>query len=103
MKLPLPPNFFKCPPLSIDEEERLKAQAYGTAMEVKSLVQSSNSAGVSWTLASDDEGLKIFRATVDAHGVHDRLKLAVGVTETAGTLDEVVALFRNDTTEHAKE
>ncbi|RHY68625.1 hypothetical protein DYB34_006714 [Aphanomyces astaci] len=110
MKLPLPPNFFKCPPLSTDEVERLKQQAYATAMDVvqKSLVQSaspSNRSGVSWTLASNDHGLQIYRGTVNAGGAgaSDQLKLSVGVAEVAGTIDEVVALFRNDTTELTKE
>ncbi|KAF0700811.1 Aste57867_8662 [Aphanomyces stellatus] len=103
MKLPLPPNFFKCPPLTTDETERLKQQAYATAMDVvqKSLIQPSDT--LTWSLLSNDNGLKIYRGKDSRGDAVDHLKLSVGVAEIAGTIEEVVELFRNDTTEHAKE
>ncbi|CAK4131610.1 unnamed protein product [Aphanomyces euteiches] len=102
MKLPLPTNFFKCPPLTNEETHRLKQQAYATAMDVvqKSLVQPNES--IRWTLQSQDAALKIYRGDDKRDGM-DHLRLSVGVAEVVSSIDEVVDLFRNDTTERAKE
>ncbi|KAF0719621.1 Aste57867_915 [Aphanomyces stellatus] len=102
MKLPLPTNYFKCPPLAPDDVDRFMRQAHATAMQVvdKALVQRTDT--ISWSLLSDDRnGLQIYRG-MDLLESSDRVKLCVGVAEVAGTIDEVVELFRNDTTTRAK-
>ncbi|KAF0719622.1 Aste57867_916 [Aphanomyces stellatus] len=102
MKLPLPSNFFQCPPLTADESDRLKQQAHATAMDVVRKALLRPTATVTWSLMTDDtNGLKIFRGTdIDERDPH--VKMCVGVAEVAGSIDEVVDLFRNDTTERAK-
>ncbi|KAF0719619.1 Aste57867_913 [Aphanomyces stellatus] len=103
MKLPLPPNFFQCPPLSADEAARLQQQAYTNAMDVVNMAMIQHTDHISWTLMKDDSsGLKIYRGIDQSEGL-DHVKLCVGVAEVAGTIDELVDLFRNDTTERAKE
>ncbi|KAF0700808.1 Aste57867_8659 [Aphanomyces stellatus] len=102
MKLPLPPNFFDCPPLAPQMASQLHEQAHATAMEVvdKALVKPSST--TAWSLMSSyTNGLKIYRAK-DSRETSPHVKLCVGVAEVAGTIDEVVELFRNDTTERAK-
>ncbi|KAF0700810.1 Aste57867_8661 [Aphanomyces stellatus] len=102
MKLPLPANYFQCPPLAQQTIDQLNSRAHNIAMTVvqNSLVQSSET--ISWSqVTSSTTGLQIYKAT-DARQTNPNIKLYVGVAEVAGTIDEAVELFRYDTTERAK-
>ncbi|KAF0719623.1 Aste57867_917 [Aphanomyces stellatus] len=102
MKTPLPSNFFKCPPLSPGSADHFKQEAYDVSMLVvqKALIRPTPT--ISWTRMSDSSGgLQIYRAK-DSNETSPHVKLCVGMAEVAGTIDEVIALFRQDTTERAK-
>ncbi|KAH9161858.1 hypothetical protein LEN26_001224 [Aphanomyces euteiches] len=105
VKLPLPPNFFQCPPLTADEIDNLKRQAYQNAMDVvtKSLVQTTD-ATVTWSLMANESQLKIYKGDdMEACLGQSGMRLYVGRSEVAGTIDEIVELFRKETTEEAKD
>ncbi|KAF0719618.1 Aste57867_912 [Aphanomyces stellatus] len=103
LKLPLPSNFFKCPPLTTAETDRLKALAYSNAMDVvqKALVQDTST--ITWSLQINESALKVYRGDDRLSPSLGLSRLNVATSEVMGTIDEVVELFRNDTTEQAKE
>ncbi|KAF0689801.1 Aste57867_18759 [Aphanomyces stellatus] len=93
---PLPANFFQCPPLTGDETKR-----YITAGETVSLREVRNSqldgGPIQWTQHSNDKGIEIFS------GVDPKAPAGVltwcGVTEMPGTIDEVAAVFKSESTD----
>ncbi|CAK4395471.1 unnamed protein product [Aphanomyces euteiches] len=84
IKLPLPPDFFKCPPLSREESERYLDMGVACAKNL-------------WKLAVDEYDLKIYKADA-AHG----RPLHCGVKEIVGSLDDLMALYKTQTTAEAK-
>ncbi|ETV96455.1 hypothetical protein H310_10207 [Aphanomyces invadans] len=98
--LPLPPNFFTCPPLHDDEIKQLKLLAIATATEVVEHSQLRDG-GIAWTLRSDEGSMRFFKAPDPLHRVGAHMYMSV--VEVAGTLDEVIDLFRTDSTFKAKE
>ncbi|RHY22103.1 hypothetical protein DYB32_010342, partial [Aphanomyces invadans] len=54
---------------------------------------------VPWTLMSDEADAKIYKAFDESNGS----TLHCGVTQVVGTIEEVAALFKTETTEDAKE
>ncbi|KAF0719620.1 Aste57867_914 [Aphanomyces stellatus] len=80
MKLPLPPDYFNCPPLSHSKSTVLALQAHALAM--------------AWAWSAS--------TVAKSRQTNPNIKLYVGVAEVAGTIDESVELFRFDTTERAK-
>ncbi|KAF0756649.1 hypothetical protein AaE_004543 [Aphanomyces astaci] len=57
--------------------------------------------GVAWTLRADEGNMRFFKAPDPLHRVGAHMFMSV--VEVAGTLDEVIDLFRTDTTFKAKE
>ncbi|ETV77001.1 hypothetical protein H257_08918 [Aphanomyces astaci] len=98
--LPLPPNFFTCPPLREDEIKHMKHLAVTIATEVVEHSQLRDG-GVAWTLRADEGNMRFFKAPDPLHRVGAHMFMSV--VEVAGTLDEVIDLFRTDTTFKAKE
>ncbi|KAF0708013.1 hypothetical protein AaE_013387, partial [Aphanomyces astaci] len=109
VKLPLPANFFQCPPLTPFEVDHLQQQALQSAMDVydklniPGQVRKTQLLGgkVKWALRSDEVDLKIYKG--DDPNAMPGSYLYMGVMEVVGTLDEVIELFQTRTTEQAKE
>ncbi|KAF0719617.1 Aste57867_911 [Aphanomyces stellatus] len=96
-RLPLPPGYFRTPPLSHDEVEHLTRQALVSAMEVVTMARSSKDTD-GWLLLWSQSDLTIHRGPDIGPTA-----VCVGATEILGTLDELAALFRTDTPAQAKE
>ncbi|ETV98600.1 hypothetical protein H310_08718 [Aphanomyces invadans] len=99
-KLPLPPGFFVCPPLSSTERERYLQWADDLAIDVIEGAQLVNGP-VTWRLRSDESDLRIFRGYSPASppGAY----LYMGVMDVFATIEEVVDLFRTDSPIQAKQ
>ncbi|ETW07013.1 hypothetical protein H310_03108 [Aphanomyces invadans] len=95
-KFPLPPDYFRCPPLSPDEITRLQALGERTSTD---MVRASRLQGgsIKWTLASDIDGLQLYVG--DDPSAPRGVTSYCGVTEVMGTLDEVASLFKTDAAE----
>ncbi|OQR82855.1 hypothetical protein ACHHYP_15440 [Achlya hypogyna] len=98
---PLPPNFFRCPELSVDEKEYMVNLAQKSLID---LVRHANLEGgpIKWSLDSDEAGLKIFMGQ-DPAAVGSEMTFILSTTEIMASLDEVASLFRSDTTETFRE
>ncbi|KAF0719963.1 Aste57867_657 [Aphanomyces stellatus] len=97
MKLPLPPDFFRCPPLSRQEIEKYHALG---RRSVESLVNKSKLTGgpYTYTPLADESDIKIHRAetTVPTHAI------VCAKMEASGTLEAAFDLYRCETTDEAK-
>ncbi|RHY72176.1 hypothetical protein DYB38_012688, partial [Aphanomyces astaci] len=96
-KFPLPPNFFRCPALNVDETARLLTNADDISVD---LVRPRR-LPLKWTLKSDESSIQIYKGEdPDAPpGVLSWL----GVTEVMATIEEVVSLFRSESNDEFKE
>ncbi|KAG9398418.1 hypothetical protein AC1031_014605 [Aphanomyces cochlioides] len=95
---PLPPDYFKCPPLSqrdIDHFIDIGRQS------MEALVKKADLFGgtYDWKLLKDESELKIYKG----HSATEDSVLHCGVMQVVGDLDENMALHRDDTTEQARE
>ncbi|KAF0699645.1 Aste57867_9790 [Aphanomyces stellatus] len=99
-KFPLPSNFFRCPPLNVDESARLMANADSIAIDMVRYTR-VNDGPVTWCLKSDDMGMKIYKGD-DSDAPPGTISYLC-VTEVVGTIEEVAELFRTDTTEEYQE
>ncbi|CAK4202761.1 unnamed protein product [Aphanomyces euteiches] len=98
LTVPLPSDYFKCPPLSQREMDHFIQLGTQSA---HALVQKANLTGgtYDWKLLKDESELKIYKAYNAADDSH----LHCGVMQVVGDLDENMALHRDDTTEQARE
>ncbi|KAG9401362.1 hypothetical protein AC1031_009227 [Aphanomyces cochlioides] len=99
----LPPNFFHCPPLTHEEKESYKHQGVAAAYEVVKKTK-LHGGPIKWKLNSDERDLKIYKGIDSSEPATSSGATALFATiEVVGTMDEVVDLFRSQTTEQAKE
>ncbi|KAG9403421.1 hypothetical protein AC1031_006066 [Aphanomyces cochlioides] len=93
-KYPLPANFFRCPALNVDETARLLKSADDSALD---LVRSSRLSGgpIKWTLKMEEKGVWLYKG-VDPTTPNATTWLCT--TEVLASIDEIVDLFRTDTT-----
>ncbi|CAK4081703.1 unnamed protein product [Aphanomyces euteiches] len=100
VKVPLPPNYFKCPPLTREEIERfIEIGRQSTSALVKKAKLQGGT--YDWKLLKDESELKIYKG--HSHGTTEDSVLHCGVMEVVGQLDENMELYRDDTTEQARE
>ncbi|KAG7384355.1 hypothetical protein PHYPSEUDO_002762 [Phytophthora pseudosyringae] len=92
--LPLPPHFFKCPPLSEREEQYLVAKAKESA---KALVDATrnNEGPVRWEEAGMHRGVQMYKgeARYPESVVGEAITYGCGATTIQSTLDEVSDFF----------
>ncbi|CAK4685615.1 hypothetical protein AeMF1_016073 [Aphanomyces euteiches] len=103
-KLPLPLNFFECPPLAPVEIDRLKLQAHTHAVHVlqRSLMQEDNT--TKWSLLSKQGAFTIHKGIDTNAQSHQLRRVYVAKTEVAAShLDEAIDLFRDDTSSQAQD
>ncbi|KAF0719768.1 Aste57867_801 [Aphanomyces stellatus] len=101
LKLPLPPNFFTCPPLSSDEINYFRAVGLKCAEDI---IAKAKVMPHMWTLIADDRDLQIYKAATatDNTPIEAGRSLHCAKMEVAATMDEAVALFRADSDIAAK-
>ncbi|CAK4076459.1 unnamed protein product [Aphanomyces euteiches] len=99
-KFPLPANFFRCPPLKAEEKERILKSGESTSAD---MVMYSRVTGgpIKWNLSVDEASMKIYKG--EDPSAPPGVVAYLGVTEVMATIDEVVNLFRTDTTEEYQE
>ncbi|KAF0719614.1 Aste57867_908 [Aphanomyces stellatus] len=98
LKLPLPPGYFQCPPLSAAHADEYMRQARDCATDIIQLAQRTKSSADGWSVLLNQSDLKIHRGPDVGTSC-----LCVASMEIAGTIDEAAALFRMESTEEAKE
>ncbi|KAH9098467.1 hypothetical protein Ae201684P_017679 [Aphanomyces euteiches] len=100
LSLPLPPNFFRCPPLTENERQRFLNMGF---QSVRELVAKAKLEGgpYRWSRLSNESDMKIYKG----YGVRavGKAEIHCAVKEAVGDLNEVIQLYRSDTTEEAKE
>ncbi|KAG9398461.1 hypothetical protein AC1031_014642 [Aphanomyces cochlioides] len=98
--IPLPLNYFKCPPLSQREVEQYTEMG---RQSTKALIMKAKLEGgtYDWKLLKDDSELKIYKGR--SHGTTEDAVLHCGVMEVIGELNEYLELHQDDTTEQARE
>ncbi|KAH9179422.1 hypothetical protein AeNC1_017311 [Aphanomyces euteiches] len=97
LPLPLPPLFLNCPPLQPEEKERFAAMGMRSAHNL--ILKAKLRGGpYQWTLLSDDNGLKIYK------GVSNEAQRALhcATYEVAGSLEDVINLYKTETTDQLK-
>ncbi|KAH9099220.1 hypothetical protein LEN26_016211 [Aphanomyces euteiches] len=97
IQLPLPPNFFKCPPLTPEEKERFTAMGTRSANELVRKAKLRDGP-YQWTLLSDDNGLKVYKGV----STEAQRSLHCGTYEVAGSLEDVINLYKTETTDQLK-
>ncbi|CAK4609344.1 hypothetical protein LEN26_008167 [Aphanomyces euteiches] len=103
----LPPSYLNRPPLSpeaIQHYTALGMQSAETLVAKAKLVDGP----YDWTLHKDESELKIYKQQQQRGGGHHRAGQGrpsryCGVMHVIGDLDEYIAVFRNDTTDQARE
>ncbi|ETV93431.1 hypothetical protein, variant [Aphanomyces invadans] len=100
LKLPLPPGFFQCPPLSSEENARYMEIAKQSVQDLVAKARIKDGP-VKWTMLSNECDLKVYKG--EGHGTTANSDIHCATMETVGHLDEVMRLYRTDTTEQAKE
>ncbi|RHY19403.1 hypothetical protein DYB32_010231, partial [Aphanomyces invadans] len=90
-KLPLPPNYFKCPPLTPDETKQLLFLADSMCMDVVDYATLDDAGPLDWTLESNDCGLFTYK-TNDPNAPRGT-RSWLWTTKVQGTLAEVAAMF----------
>ncbi|CAK4080008.1 unnamed protein product [Aphanomyces euteiches] len=98
--IPLPLNYFKCPPLSQREVEQYMEMG---RQSTKALIMKAKLEGgtYDWKLLKDESELKIYKGR--CHGTTEDAVLHCGVMEVIGELNECMELHQDDTTEQARE
>ncbi|KAF0730195.1 hypothetical protein Ae201684P_013292 [Aphanomyces euteiches] len=66
MKLPLPANYFRCPPLSRQEMEQYRRQAFQHAKDLLEKADTTNPR-YRWKRIADEAELEIFRGKDPTH------------------------------------
>ncbi|ETV93517.1 hypothetical protein H310_12556 [Aphanomyces invadans] len=99
-KFPLPPNFFRCPPLTADESNYMCGLARKSLLD---LVRHSRIEGgpIKWTLDSDESGLQIYSG--EDPTAPSEMRFLCSTTEVMATIEEAASLFRLETTELFRE
>ncbi|KAG9403398.1 hypothetical protein AC1031_006043 [Aphanomyces cochlioides] len=92
-KLPLPPKYFKCPPLSMDETKQLLFMADSLCIDVVDYA-TINGGPLNWTLESDENELMTFKA--EDMNAPPGTRTWAWTTELQGTLVEVMDMFHTD-------
>ncbi|RHY40559.1 hypothetical protein DYB38_011900 [Aphanomyces astaci] len=100
LKLPLPPGFFQCPPLSPDDNARYLEIAKQSVQDLVAKARIRDGP-VKWTMLSNECDLKIYKG--EGTGTTANSDIHCAAMETVGQLDEVMRLYRTDTTAQAKE
>ncbi|CAK4115292.1 unnamed protein product, partial [Aphanomyces euteiches] len=97
---PVPPEYFKCPPLSQAENSRYVDMA---EQGIQTLLQKAQLVGgpYEWKLLKDDSELKIYKG--HGHGTTKTSVLHCGVMQVVGELEENMEIYRYDTTDQARE
>ncbi|CAK4726199.1 hypothetical protein AeMF1_014014 [Aphanomyces euteiches] len=95
LSLPLPPNFFKCPPLTPAQIDQYLSQAVDNTHELidKTIIHGGR---VSYKMLSDEKHLKIYKG--DYPGAPPNATIHLGYMEVMASLDEVIALFDTEAT-----
>ncbi|KAF0717768.1 Aste57867_2107 [Aphanomyces stellatus] len=96
-----PPTFFRCPPLTPDERERFTQRGLAAAYEIAEKAQRYGGP-IAWGLNSDEKDLQIFKRTSCSPSPPSTRTAFLSWIEVVGTLDEVVELFKSETTQEAK-
>ncbi|KAG9401684.1 hypothetical protein AC1031_009541 [Aphanomyces cochlioides] len=100
---PVSPNFFHCPPLSRDAQQRFQDLGVAAAYELAENAQLCGGP-IHWELESNEDGLKLFKGKVagtkyESFPATPRLS----TIQVLGAMPEVFDLFRSQTTEESKE
>ncbi|CAK4668133.1 hypothetical protein LEN26_019354 [Aphanomyces euteiches] len=100
LSLPLPPNFFRCPPLTEHERQRFLNMGFQSARELVAKAKLERGP-YRWSRLSNESDMKIYKG----YGVRavGKAEIHCAVKEAVGDLNEVIQLYRSDTTEEAKE
>jgi len=98
-KLPLSPDFFRCPPLSRREEDYFRKLARESLKELVKHAKMHQSTDMSmvWRAAENEGNIQFYEGE-DPMSKYN-LSCICGVTEIEATIDEVSKLFRYDTAE----
>ncbi|CAK5204780.1 unnamed protein product [Aphanomyces euteiches] len=96
MSYDLPRDYFVCPPLSPEEYAYIEALAKRTALDIVEKAQLLGGP-IHWKFHSSERDMRIFRG----QDAIDGGSLFVGAMEVAGTIEEIIELFRTDTPKHA--
>ncbi|CAK4683295.1 hypothetical protein AeMF1_004109 [Aphanomyces euteiches] len=91
LKIPVPPGFFKCPPLSEDEETVFIQQALTSFTTLLRLTRMKGGA-VDWTLVEEIDAVKIYQG-VPPQSYNDNGSLYMSSTEIQATLEEAAAVM----------
>ncbi|CAK4140195.1 unnamed protein product [Aphanomyces euteiches] len=100
MKLPLPADYFQCPPLSAFEREGNAAQARQNVKDMLDKADMTNQR-YQWKRVADEAELEIFRGR-DPYAP-ETATLHCATLDLVATMDEFVAFCSTDTTDEAKE
>ncbi|CAK4318805.1 unnamed protein product [Aphanomyces euteiches] len=98
MKLPLPPDYFQCPPLSPEECEQYKQQAMRNARDMKANITNPR---YQWKRIADEAEIEIFRGRDPYTPTSATLHCAT--VDLVGTIEEVANFHRTDTNEDVKD
>ncbi|KAF0730211.1 hypothetical protein Ae201684_012215 [Aphanomyces euteiches] len=100
MKMPLPPEYFQCPPLSREECEQYEHQALQNIQELLEKADVTNPR-YEWQRVSHEAEIEIFRGRDSS--TLTSAALFCSTLDIAGTLDEVANIFRMRTRDEFKE
>ncbi|KAF0719772.1 Aste57867_805 [Aphanomyces stellatus] len=97
--LPLQPDFFHCPALTDEQIHHFRQLGQLSVQQLLAKANDDNGLGnsVQWTLTSTDSKLQLYSAKMTSSTMHCHK----GVLEMTGALDEVLALFQQDTRDKA--
>ncbi|CAK4338539.1 unnamed protein product [Aphanomyces euteiches] len=100
MKMPLPPDYFQCPPLSPEECEQYERQALQNIQDLIEKADITNPR-YEWQLVSHEAEIEIFRGKDPC--TPTTALLFCSTVDLAATLDEVANFFRTRTRYELKE
>ncbi|KAG9398456.1 hypothetical protein AC1031_014638 [Aphanomyces cochlioides] len=100
VKVPLPPDYFKCPPLSPRDIQRYIALGEQSVKSLLRKVNGTTGGPYDWKLLKDESELKIYKGS-HSHERHSGRRC--GVVQVVGQIDESIELYRDDTTDQARE
>ncbi|KAH9054402.1 hypothetical protein Ae201684P_018123 [Aphanomyces euteiches] len=100
---PMSPNFFHCPPLSRDTQQRFQDLGVAAAIELAENAQLCGGP-IDWKLESNEDGLKLFKGKV-AGTKYESFPATprMFTIQVMGTMPEIFDLFRSQTTEESKQ
>ncbi|CAK4093430.1 unnamed protein product [Aphanomyces euteiches] len=100
---PMSPNFFHCPPLSRQDEQRFKDLGVAAAYELAEIAQLGDGP-IRWTLDSNEHSMKIFTGkATDTRYPPFTATPHLSTIQVVGTMPKVFDLFRSRTTDEAKQ